>query len=277
MNYLDWPLESVALHGPPGGLVPIPIPDGASIEESYDDGWVTRRTVSGRVVAQRLPQSRRTWAVKLPALEDSDLLGLAGLRLRKYPDLGAHWITPDMWGNHVDPRWGSFTNVRTPGWDRGSAWVTPEGLHLPATLRALEPGTTPVVVAGTAPTPPDGRGINASAWIAGGVSEAVLQVQWLNAADLVTATHESRPVGGPTPERVDISTAPVDGAVAYRVLVRGATFTAGTQVTWGPELLDYAIPSGCYRAVLVDPGRSLKGISNGNPYRTADFTVVEVG
>lgn len=278
MTYLDWPTESVAFYGPPGGLVRIPIPDGAQITESQDDGWVFRRAISGRVVGQRLSLSRRTWEVKLPPLPDSDLAAFAGLRLRQYADLGSHWITPDMMAsNLVDPRWGAFTEIRNSAYYLGGPWRSPDGVEVAASLRSETPEFNDISIMGTMIAPPEGEMLNVSAFIgakAGGAG--TIQLRWKNLADQTITSQNSFWTDGGI-ARVDVTSRVPEGAVAYEVWAQNATFIAGAQATWSDRMLDYGIPSGCAKAAMSDPGRALDGIVNGEPYRTVSFQVTEVG
>lgn len=281
MSLPPWPRGDSAFLGTLGNLVAIPGfgVTGGDLSESADDSYSFATTTTGAVVAQYVATApaRRTWDVSLQDVTHAELAGLVALADGGFGYGPFCWVTPAMQVSNLVSRDDANGRFVPAGWYSGGAQVMPDGAVVSGSLMLLgSTPTSPPIITGTIPLPPDRSSITVSAYVQG-VGARVIGA-WVNEAGSVIASSPGSAAISTGLERSVMVGAPPSAAVGVKVAVTTAAVqVAGPCVTWTNGVRPYGPGAGCAKAVPIGLKRSLKLITDDGTWQEASFQVREVG
>lgn len=259
-----------------GRMINLPNIESQSMKPSETMSFQT--TLEGRVVAQRLPASRREWSLGAKMYRPTELAVVESFANGEWGSGPFFFVpaeapvvnvlTPDV--ARLDP--GVLSSSTSPD----GPLLTPDGWAARSVSRVQTIGFF-----GTSHTPVvPGVPVTGSAYVTG--ADGGVRLYWYD-RDGAQISWNTSPVRSTASEvvRSYVTAVPPEGAVSCRL-----SFVFGTQatrpaITWTDQPYQWGDGYGCEKAVVLGPSRDLVKALRNSPdsgrWTTIGFTVREVG
>lgn len=259
----------------------VPIYSNPTMDVGAADSYTFETTLEGRVKAQVLPTSPRSWSLSGVFAQSTDVGVLEGFAAGEWGRGPFIWVAPDAPAVNLltpdESLCGRQVEARTAAY-QGGPMVLTGGLVAGQSLMVTNPGFRTVFGALPVPVIP-GQPVTASMWVRGANAGLRLSFQGPDGATILPV-ESARSASAAEPVRLQVTGTPPEGAVSCILSTVNALQIARPAITWTSKLFPWGAGRGCQKAVISTSARTARAASLSDPqrnYSDISYTITEVG